>query len=207
MRVRTEERREAIIETAAQLFAEVGYDEASMSELAKRLGGSKGTLYGYFESKESVLIAVVEWFARGRLADAVAELSPERAGQRPLNETLTRFGEEILKDMANDKSTVAVHRMILAEARRSNIGELFYDSGPRQCIEALAALLGGAIDSGELRAAKPQVLALQFVSLLTAEISERQYQQQHTALALKEIDQMVSHAVEMFLRGAAFHKP
>lgn len=203
MRVRTQERREAIIETAAELFTEVGFDEASMSELAKRVGGSKGTLYGYFASKESVLVAVVESFAKDRLADAVAELQPERAGPRALSDTLTRFGQEILRDMANDKSTVAVHRMIMAEARRSNIGELFYNSGPRQCIEALAALLGGAITNGTLRAAQPQVLALQLVSLLTAEISERQYQQHPTALALAEIDQMVTRAVEMFLRGAA----
>ena len=51
MRVRTQARRDTIIEAAIQLFEEAGYEGASMSELARRLGGSKATLYGYFPSK------------------------------------------------------------------------------------------------------------------------------------------------------------
>ena len=68
MKVRTEARREAIVEAAATLFQEMGYERASMNELARRLGGSKATLYSYFPSKEALLVAVVKAFTTGHLA-------------------------------------------------------------------------------------------------------------------------------------------
>ena len=59
MRVRTEEKREEIIRIAAELFQENGFERTSMSTISERLGGSKATLYGYFKSKEDLLLAVV----------------------------------------------------------------------------------------------------------------------------------------------------
>jgi AcrR family transcriptional regulator len=75
MKVRTEARREAIVEAAALLFQEVGYERASMNELTKRLGGSKATLYGYFPSKESLFVEVVRSVATVHLSEAVAQLA------------------------------------------------------------------------------------------------------------------------------------
>ncbi len=60
MKVRTEARRNVILEAAVALFKELGYERTSMNELAKRLGGSKATLYGYFASKEELFRAVVK---------------------------------------------------------------------------------------------------------------------------------------------------
>ena len=60
MRVRTEEKRQDIIRTAAQLFEELGYERTSMSAISARFGGSKATLYGYFGSKEDLLRAVLD---------------------------------------------------------------------------------------------------------------------------------------------------
>src|ERR1043165_8506720 len=57
MRVRTEEKKREIVEIAAQLFEELGYDRTSMSLISQRVGGSKATLYGYFKSKEELLLA------------------------------------------------------------------------------------------------------------------------------------------------------
>jgi AcrR family transcriptional regulator len=44
MRVRTEEKRQEIVEIAARLFEELGYERTSMSAIAARVGGSKATL-------------------------------------------------------------------------------------------------------------------------------------------------------------------
>ncbi len=60
MRVKTEERRQAIIEKAREVFQEEGFDRASMSEIAARVGGSKATLYSYFKSKEELFVAVMK---------------------------------------------------------------------------------------------------------------------------------------------------
>ena len=62
MRVMTDERRTEIVRLAAMLFEQIGYEATSMSELSRRLGGSKSTLYRYFPTKDDLVIAVVRTF-------------------------------------------------------------------------------------------------------------------------------------------------
>lgn len=52
-------RKEEILDVAAQLFAEHGYDAVSQTELAKAVGLSKATLYHHFSSKEEILGAII----------------------------------------------------------------------------------------------------------------------------------------------------
>ena len=54
MKTKTESKRQAIIQAAAEVFREVGFDRASMSDIRERIGGSKATLYNYFPSKEKL---------------------------------------------------------------------------------------------------------------------------------------------------------
>jgi AcrR family transcriptional regulator len=204
MKVRTEARRNAIVEAATELFKEMGYERASMNELAKRFGGSKATLYGYFRSKEELFSAVVETVATGHLLDAAQELAVEVVdGQPTLEAQLTRFGERMLDVLTHDESALAVYRMVVAEAGRSNVGQVFHDSGPAAALEAIAGLLAAAMDRGELRRSDPKVAAMQFLSLVTAETDMRPFQRDPPPLTLEQIRQMVSRALEMFLRGAA----
>ena len=53
-------RREAIIEAAARLFANLGYDSCEMDRVASKLRIAKGTLYLYFDSKEKLFCACVD---------------------------------------------------------------------------------------------------------------------------------------------------
>src|SRR3954464_10654712 len=53
------DRRELILDVASEVFLKEGYAATSMSEIAARLGGSKGTLYNYFKSKEELFEAYV----------------------------------------------------------------------------------------------------------------------------------------------------
>lgn len=54
-----EQRREAIVEKAAQLFAKVGFLGASIADLANACGMSKSLIYHYYPSKEDILYAVM----------------------------------------------------------------------------------------------------------------------------------------------------
>lgn len=203
MKVRTEARRDAIVEAATKLFQEVGYERASMNELAKRLGGSKATLYGYFVSKEDLFGAVVREVATAHLSDAIEELhapSPEAAG---LQSVLQRFGERMLQVLSNDTIAMAVYRMVIAEAGRSEVGELFYQSGPSQAGAAMARILEAAMERGQLRRTDPLVSALQLFGLITAEVQVRMYQRDPPPIAAADIRAMVRRGVEMFLLGAA----
>ncbi len=203
MKVRTETRRNAILEAAVELFKEKGYERASMNELARRLGGSKATLYGYFPSKEELFVAVVKAVATVHLSDAIAMLSEDAAAHMSLEDLLVRFGERMMVVLTNDASALAVYRMVVAEAGHSVVGQLFDESGPAQLGEALAALFERAIGRGELRRADPKVLAAHFSALVTSETSSRLYQMDPAPIALKDIRRMVRRAVETFLLGSA----
>jgi AcrR family transcriptional regulator len=203
MKVRTEMRRSAILSAAIELFKEKGYERASMNELARRLGGSKATLYGYFPSKETLFVAVVKAVATGHLSEAAEEISGDALARSSLRELLLRFGERMMVVLTNDASALTVYRMVVGEAGHSNVGQLFHDSGPAQLNEAVAALFARAIERGDLRPADPKVLAAHFTALVTSETGHRLYQIEPVPMALAEIRQMVSRAVDAFLLGAA----
>lgn len=58
---RKADRRKAIIEAAAKLFARHGYSDCDMECVAAKLGIAKGTLYLYFEGKQQLFFACVDW--------------------------------------------------------------------------------------------------------------------------------------------------
>jgi len=93
-----EERRIRIIRTACRLFAEKGYHNATMPDIAQALGMSVGNLYNYFESKEElareIMFTVSRWVAE-RLRRINAEKIPTREKIRKLVES---FFEISLKE-------------------------------------------------------------------------------------------------------------
>ncbi|MFS2223557.1 TetR/AcrR family transcriptional regulator [Pantoea sp. B65] len=203
MKVRTQARREAIVEAAAQLFQEMGYERASMNELTKRLGGSKATLYNYFASKEELFTAVVRAHTTRHLTEAATELLDQDKAAIRLKDKLLRFGERMLAVLTNDSSALSVYRMVVGEAGHSDIGMLFYESGPRESLEKLSAVMASAMDRGELRQADARLRANQFLALLTAEIEVRIFYRNSPPVTPGRIREMCECAVNMFLTGAA----
>ena len=57
--------RTQILSAAADLFAEQGYEQTSIDEIAKKADIAKGTFYYHFESKEDVVIALRKGFIYG----------------------------------------------------------------------------------------------------------------------------------------------
>ena len=56
------EKRESIVRAAAAEFAEQGYQRASLNNIVKQLGISKGSLYQYFDNKEALFLHVFDHF-------------------------------------------------------------------------------------------------------------------------------------------------
>jgi len=70
-----DEKRAALLATAARFFAETGYDRASMSELAKACGVSKALIYHYYESKDALLFDILDTHL-SELLEAVEAIPP-----------------------------------------------------------------------------------------------------------------------------------
>jgi len=200
MKVRTEARRAAILEAARKLFLEHGFERTSMSELARVLGGSKATIYGYFSSKEVLFVAATE-LEGGRMLQALLEDLHQREGL-PLRQALLAFGEALVRFMDSGPA-VAAYRMVMAEAGRTDVGRMLYEQGPKRGMQQVAMLLRQAIRRGELTATDmdTDTAALHLHGLLTSELLPRMFDRHAKPLADAQVKALVQRAVDVFLRG------
>src|SRR5689334_14879792 len=81
-----DEKRRAILDRSAELFAEYGYDRASLSEIAKACGISKANLYHYYKDKESLLFDVIRYHLEELLEVVETADRPELAPESRLRE-------------------------------------------------------------------------------------------------------------------------
>lgn len=86
--------RERILEAAFWLFTTLGYSSVTMDQLAARLGMSKATLYRYFPSKNTLILACVDNFTHHVEAEINAQLSNPAFSPR---EKLERFMLPVLR--------------------------------------------------------------------------------------------------------------
>lgn len=192
-------RREAILDVARDVFLEEGYANASMSTIAARLGGSKGTLYNYFKNKEQLFAAyVVRHCAWQR--DAMFEISAEIDDIRA---ALTKVGRTYLSIVLSDFS-MANFRVIVAEAQRTpEIGRAFYETGPKSGAQLLGKILQKAADTGQLKLADPIHAAHQFIGLCQNRLMKARLCNAMNEPTAEEIDREVLPAVEVFLSAFA----
>jgi AcrR family transcriptional regulator len=154
-----DQRREMILSVAREMFFEHGYAATSMSCIAARLGGSKGTLYNYFKSKEELFEAQVRDLCGHGAARMLETLEGLPA------EALNAVAEEYLNHLFSEQA-VKLSRVLVAERQRSpELGRIFYELGPARSIKALETYLEGAKAKGLLDIPNCKVAAEQFLSL------------------------------------------
>lgn len=165
MRAKTETRRQAILDAAAVVFQETGFERTTMAAICERLGYSKATLYNYFASKEELFSAMV---FEATEAEFQATLEALDATVEDMTEALQKFGRGLLA-LLYSPQVQAVRRLVVAEAGRSALGRQCYELGPVRQEAAAAAFLQQAMDAGKLRQADARVASLHLRALLEAE--------------------------------------
>jgi AcrR family transcriptional regulator len=199
MKVRTDMKRDEILEIAGAVFLELGYGRTSMAEISARVGGSKATLYGYFPSKEELFLAIIHRLGERYLAPALAVL--EESIDEDVRSTLQRFGEQFLVFLSTPQA-VAAYRVIVGEAAHSDIGRTFYETGPMRSNEAVARYLSGAMQRGQLRKADASVAALHLLGLLAhGEMWQRYFMREPPPVTRTQIKRIVERALDVFLIG------
>jgi AcrR family transcriptional regulator len=161
---RRQSRREAILEVAAQSFLESGYAGTTMSAIATRLGGSKGTLWSYFGSKELLFAAVIDNATEVFRAQLSLILNPHDE----VEIALRRFCEEFLRKVTSPQA-IRLHQLVVGEASRfPEIGRIFHNRAPRMTHALLAEYLDGAMTRGLLHREDPLRSAQQLIALCMA---------------------------------------
>ncbi|MEK0165338.1 TetR/AcrR family transcriptional regulator [Phaeobacter sp. JH20_36] len=88
-------KRAQILKSAAKVFAEEGFDRASMTQLARECGISKANIYHYYDSKDAVLFGLLDTYLsalRDRVCTVdVTGLSPEQRLRRIVSEILLAY--------------------------------------------------------------------------------------------------------------------
>ncbi len=192
--------REAIIlDVARDCFLAEGYAATSMSTIAARLGGSKGTLYNYFKNKEDLFAAVVQREC-GELQATLFNSIPEAAeGVARLPHLARAFLEKLMSPQAK-----GIHRLVIGEGGRfPEIGRIFYESGPSVVLDRIGADLQLLMDEGRLREADPLMAAQQFKDLAISGVYWPHMWGAVGELTEEQIDEQVARAVDTFLRAYA----
>ena len=210
----SETRRAAILAAAKVVFEEVGFALATMDEIAARVGGSKATLYRYFESKDALFQELLRRTATeqnspmlallpGRFQDVDTEMVPVNTLLRPgadVSATLQEVGEQVLRRI-HTPERIQGRRMVIAAATNSEVGRLFYENGPGKGIEIMAQYLNSVMQKGQLRSANPKVAAVHYRALIEAEVDEAGLLNVLQPMSDGDIRDYVARAVDVFMRA------
>lgn len=194
MRKKTEEKRQSIIEAALDVFREVGFEQASMTQIAARSGASKATLYGYFESKEALFAEAMTSRAGTEIRDAFDRLTLDL----PLKASLAAFGIQYLTAVLQP-TFLATRRLCYHEVDRSNVGRVLYESGPKRGLMHVRDFLAAAVDAKVVRPCDTRAAALHLLALLEAELVEIAMLGYEVKVTRAKLAPVVNRAVDAFL--------
>jgi len=188
-------KRRQIMDGARETFLDQGFDGASMGEVARRAGVSKGTLYVYFDSKEQLFEAVAHEACAAQ-AEAVFTLDPE---DRDVETVLIRLGREFVKFLCQPGAMPPLRTIMSISERMPEIGRKFYESGPAFGVEKLQAYLEAQIAAGMLKIEDCEVAAAQFLDSCVATILKPLLFNAAGPPSEERINHVVALAVRTFL--------
>lgn len=196
MRVKTDARRKAIVAAAWEAFRENGFERTTMSDIIARAGGSKATIYSYFDSKDDLFAAALEH----GLWEATQEPFRQLAKPGPLAQRLLRFARADLK-IRLSPDMIAVERMLVAEAERSHVYETLREKSFLRR-RLIADRLEIEIEQGNLRDADPIRAAIHLLALIEFDARDwLLYGDRSVTPAM--IEEQIHQGVDAFLRAYA----
>jgi AcrR family transcriptional regulator len=191
-------KRRQIIEGARRVFINLGFDAASMNDITREAGVSKGTIYVYFANKEELFEALIEE-ERCAIFDDLYRAIDEGGEPR---DTLIRFGVALATKITSDKVTRAQRTVIGICERIPELGARFYERGPKRGHEKLMAYLKGAAEEGHLAIPDFEIAAYQLTELCLAGIyRQRLFGYRSEPPSLDEIRETVIAGVDVFMRA------
>lgn len=163
------ERKNEILDAAAALFAQKGFDHTSTSEIMEAVGIAKGTLYHHFKSKEAIMDAIIERQSERMLA-AARKTAEDRS--IPVPERMLRVvmalklegaqgegGRDMIEHLHKPQNALMHQKSkqiimkepppILAIVLQDGIEQGLFDSPyPLECMEMSVAYLNTLLDDG-----------------------------------------------------------
>lgn len=159
-------KRNQILEGARRVFLSSGFAAASMGEIARVAGVSKGTLYVYFDSKEALFGALIDETKRDT-AERGVTLDPNadpRSG-------LTAFATALIGKLSAPQHVSMIRMVIGAAEAFPDLAQAFYRAGPQHGRRCLSDYLREQTAKGRLRVPDPDLAACQFLGMCTNRVT------------------------------------
>ena len=188
-------KRRQILDGARKMFMDLGFDGASMNEIARAAGVSKGTLYVYFADKSRLFEAIVEDEAleKGKIA---YNLDPGR----DVETTLREFGRAYIGSMCRPGGGSSIRTVMAIAERMPDVGRQFYENVLAKTINGLADYLQAHVGPGDLAIDDCGLAAAQFIQMCQATLFLPFVFQAEPAPSAERIARVVDSATRIFLQ-------
>ena len=138
-------KRDAILRAAIDVFAERGYFNAQVADVARAAGVAAGTVYLYFRSKDDLLVSIFEKTMREAIEDGRAIVAPLRD---PIDR-LAAIARVHLERMGRDRSLAVVFQVELRQSTK--FMERFSSTLLREYLGVIRAIIVDGQKSGVFR--------------------------------------------------------
>ncbi|WP_257030862.1 TetR/AcrR family transcriptional regulator [Tunturiibacter empetritectus] len=155
-----------LLDSAAELFLQKGFEATSVGEIAHRAHASKETFYNKFTNKNELFRAVIH-----RLTDRFAsDIGLALGKNQEPRQALSAFGAILLGRLLSDEG-IGLQNIVFMESRRfPEIASIFYELGPSRTLAVLAEYFDAQAKKGALRRMDSKLAASHFVGLLTSDM-------------------------------------
>jgi len=187
-------KRRQIMDGARKVFMELGFDGASMGEIARAAAVSKGTLYVYFADKCALFEAIVEEEALQH-GQVVFSFDPARDVETTLNE----FGRAYIQLICRPSGGSAIRTVMAIAERMPEVGRRYYERVLDKSIKRLAGYLEAHVASGDLAIEDCHLAAAQFMQMCQATLFLPFIFQAAPTPSEERIAKVIDSASRMFL--------
>jgi TetR/AcrR family transcriptional repressor of mexJK operon len=192
-----------ILEAARRMFLANGFLGTSMDQVAATAAVSKQTVYKHFSDKETLFREVVTDVVRGRDVGVPADFLSTDNGS--FQELLRSFARNFLKGVMQP-DVLKLRRLVIGEAARfPELGQTFYELGPKRAVEQVAIALRESAARRGVSLEDPNLAAEHLLWLiLSIPLNEAMLLGDQRSFTAAALDRYADDGVKVFVRAYGF---
>lgn len=141
------ERKNQILDAAAAVFARSGFSGARMDDIAVEAGLSKGALYWYFNSKDEIILAMMDRLFEREFED----LEALQRSDGSATERMSEFTDFLIRDVSQFLELIPIAYEYLSLSFRDSTVQQTLRQYARSYLKLLVPLIQQGMDQGEFR--------------------------------------------------------
>jgi len=156
----TEARRNQILDAAVEVFAEKGFDQATVKDVAKTAGVADGTIYNYFKNKKDLLASMISRFAEiGQFTGQTVHLSEDADPEQIL-----RFVVQNRLDLL-EKHQTHIQAVLPQVINNAVLRNLFFKTLFQPTVSKIEQVWQAQADKGNIRQVSPEIVVRSMMSI------------------------------------------